>query len=216
MIVAALVVAAAAAALPIDHVILGVADLDQGVAEVERRTGAKLVAGGSHPGLGTRNALMSLGDGTYLEVMAPDPAQAKDDADIRELKALKAPTPVGWAMRTDDAPGLVARLSPTLKTATIPGSRTKADGTRLDWTLVVLPAIGDPLAPFFIAWDTMTTHPSRTSPGGCSLAALSIDTPDPARLQPVAGLAAKPVALRRQAPPRLHLDLDCPAGKVSF
>lgn len=214
--IATLLLAAATAGLPIDHVIIGVADLDSGVAEVERRTGAKLVAGGSHPGLGTRNALMSLGDGTYLEVMAPDPAQAKDDADIRELKALTGPTPVGWAMRTDDAAGLAERLSSVVKTQTLPGSRTRSDGTRIGWTLVVLPAIGDPLAPFFIAWDTMATHPSRTSPGGCRLAAMTLDSADPAQLQPVIALMARPVPVRRSDKPRLRVELDCPAGKVSF
>ncbi|HSB20175.1 MAG TPA: VOC family protein [Anaeromyxobacteraceae bacterium] len=37
----------------LDHLIVGIDDLDRGIAEIERRTGARAVPGGSHPGRGT-------------------------------------------------------------------------------------------------------------------------------------------------------------------
>jgi hypothetical protein len=63
--IAAITVSTASAA-QIDHVILGIDDLDRGVKAFEAATGVKPVYGGKHPG-GTRNALVSLGDGIYLE-----------------------------------------------------------------------------------------------------------------------------------------------------
>src|SRR5688572_3845719 len=54
-----------------DHLVIAVRSLEEGVAEFERLTGIKAGPGGRHPGRGTENALVSLGGGKYLEIIAP-------------------------------------------------------------------------------------------------------------------------------------------------
>src|SRR5258708_39835127 len=94
--------AKAATPLHVDHVILGVADLDAGIRELEARTGMHAVRGGQHPGRGTQNALASLGSQTYLEILAPQPG-VKLEGDLAELAKLKTLTPFGCASFAPDA-----------------------------------------------------------------------------------------------------------------
>ena len=57
----------------LDHIILLIADLEGFKTRFEAETGVALTVGGAHPGLGTANLLASVGDGVYLEFIAPDP-----------------------------------------------------------------------------------------------------------------------------------------------
>lgn len=199
----------------IDHVIVGVADLDKAFTEMERMTGVRPKNGGSHPGRGTRNALMSLGDGIYLEILAPDPAQSADNADVRELRNLVRPTPIGWAVSAD---GESRIRSPLAKagiplSAPEPGSRAKPDGSVLHWVTFGYQGVDDPVAPFFIIWSDPLLHPSITSTRGCSMKSLSLTSATPALADAVKPLALN-VSVNHGSAPKMELSLSCPKGQV--
>jgi hypothetical protein len=197
----------------VDHLILAINRLDRGIEEFTRRTGVVPQRGGQHPGRGTENALVSLGGGHYLELLAPI-ASAPDSGSAIPFLQL---TPAGWALHTSGIADLVARLrtagfrvgDPT------PGSRQRPDGRLLQWQTAGVTGAGFELAPFLIQWDSGSPHPSTTSPTGCSLERLELSEPQPAKLRrffEVVGYPA-PVQTGSRA---MRLILLCPKGRVVF
>ena len=84
----------------LDHLLIGAPTLEQGIAWLEERTGVRAAPGGSHPGLGTWNALASLGPAQYIEVIAPDPSQPGVATFYApRLRDLREPRIVTWAAR---------------------------------------------------------------------------------------------------------------------
>ncbi|KMK67680.1 VOC family protein [Puniceibacterium sp. IMCC21224] len=60
--------------LKLDHIAVLGETLEEGTALVEGKLGAPLHPGGKHPHFATHNALIGVGDGQYIEVIANDPA----------------------------------------------------------------------------------------------------------------------------------------------
>jgi hypothetical protein len=163
----------------LDHILLGSNDLDAGIAYLEKRSGVRAALGGVHPGRGTRNALLSLGELHYLEVIAPDPGQP-GAPDIFGLRPLTEPRLVTWAVHISDIGGRVGRLAD----AGIPfegpaaGSRNRPDGRVLNWKSLRLKDDRKGMLPFFIEWGEGSVHPSTDAPAGCRLVRFEIAAPD--------------------------------------
>jgi len=170
----------------LDHILLGCNDLQRGIDFVFQHIGVLAMPGGVHPGRGTRNALLSLGEPPrqpprrYLEIIAPDPQQL-GATDIYGLQKLSEPRLVGWAVRPPDIQALANRLAKEGVAAEgpTPGSRKRPDGRLLQWKALRLKDDASGLLPFFIEWSADSSHPSVDAPRGCHLDRFEILTPDP-------------------------------------
>jgi len=185
----------------LDHLVYAVPSLDAGVADLEQRLGVRASAGGQHQGRGTRNALIALGPDTYLEILAPDPAQPRPAAGRWFGVDEHAPARLaGWAAKGADlervATSAAARGVPL--GPVVAGSRQRPDGVTLTWTLTD-PGVtsGVTLLPFFIDWAA-SPHPAATAARGPVLISLRAEHPRP-------DLAREPLAA-------LGLDLVVNAG----
>jgi Glyoxalase-like domain len=183
--------AQAAQMIPVDldHIIVGFSNLEDGINRLFRLSGYRAAIGGSHPNRGTRNALLNLGNNSYLELLAPDPAQSALQWH-KEIASLTEPTIIGWAVRHKALDQLASELKdrgvpcsdPT------PGSRVRPDGRTLNWRTLILADDRKGNLPFFIDWDPTSPHPSSAAPGGCLLQEFKPTGPLPEIPPPEAGM----------------------------
>jgi hypothetical protein len=201
----------------LDHFILGCDDLARGIDFVEQDTGVRAAFGGVHPGRGTHNALLSLGERRYLEIMAPDPAQ-NVTPQIPRLRELKEPRIVGWAAHIEDMEKLVERL----RKASLqfegprPGSRQRPDGKTLHWKSLTLKDDHGGLLPFFIEWSTDSIHPSVDAPKGCSLGRFEAASPEKEDLLHAASLLGLDLYVNVSNDPSLQAIIVGPKGAITL
>lgn len=167
--------------MKIDHLMYAVLDLEEGINQIEQLTGVRADYGGPHPGMGTRNALLSLGDAVYLEIIAPDPDQKEGKVDLgEELRNLRQPLLRTWAASANDLEEVANNLTGMgLKAGSIINmSRSLPSGNQLQWQLLFASGhnYGN-LVPFFIDWMG-SPHPALTSPKGVVLESLKLISPE--------------------------------------
>jgi hypothetical protein len=196
----------------IDHLIIAINNLDRGIQDFATLTGVIPEKGGQHPGRNTQNALVSLGNGRYLEILAPA-ATVSNPESVIPFPQL---TVGGWALRGNlDAQLASLKAAGFATVGPTPGSRQRPDGSTLEWRTGGAQGQGLSLAPFLIEWSARASHPSTTSPSGCRLDNVIVREADPTNLQKyftAVGYGGQASKGERG----MVINLTCPKGKVSF
>jgi len=172
----------------IDHLVYASSSLQRGMDEVEELFGIRPIRGGRHPQYGTHNAQVSLGDGTYLEIIARDPELSLPERGaFIDVPAGRDSRLVTWVYRVAD----IHESSEAARSAGIDpgpvesGMRQKPDGSVIRWALTDPYAMPlDGAIPFLINWGN-TVHPSEAAPAAGRLAELVIEHPDADRVRSV-------------------------------
>jgi hypothetical protein len=203
----------------VDHLVYATPDLQAGIDAIEKTVGVRATAGGQHPGLGTRNALVGLGPATYLEIIGPDPEQPKPPGPRRfGIDDLRSPRLLTWVAKGTDLESLFARA----RQSGIPlgvvtsGSRRRPDGVVLSWRYTDPNAVvADRLVPYFIDWGN-SPHPALTAARGATLVGLRAEHPDVANVGKM--LMQLGLELPVTAGPKASLiaTIDGPKGRVEL
>ena len=187
------------------------------MAEFSAMTGVKPVFGGAHPHSFTHNALVSLGDNIYLEIMAPRP-QATNVP--QEFKSYEHLTPVGWAIHSPAIQATERLLTEQgfAVDSIRAGARQKPDGQQLTWSTLGLAEVLSDYDPFFIQWGAGSTHPSVNSPSGCTLQMVQWSLTKPERFKKLLGtLNLKgDVVNSANGEDRMRISLRTPKGVANF
>ncbi len=201
----------------LDHIILGCNDLDRGIELVEEKTGVRPAIGGVHPGRGTRNALLSLGERRYLEVIAPDPAQ-HEIVHFPQIRAMTDPRLIGWAVHPPDIAAVANQLRENKIAFQGPddGSRKRPDGHVLTWKTINLADDRHGLLPFFIEWSTDSVHPSKDAPARCRLEYFEIMSADPDELSAALKRIGLDLPVQRSDKARLRALISGPKGDLGL
>jgi hypothetical protein len=201
----------------LDHILLGCNDLDKGIDLVHEKTGVRAAFGGVHPGRGTRNALLSLGERRYLEIIAPDPAQ-REIVHFPQIQGMTDPRLIGWAVHPPDIAAVAKLLRENQIAFQGPddGSRKRPDGTVLHWKTINLADDRHGLLPFFIEWSADSVHPSKDAPARCSLESFDIMSTDPGELSATLKRIGLDLPVQRSDKARLHALITGPKGALEL
>lgn len=201
--------------MELDHLVIATHDLEKAKTRFSEATTIRPADGGSHPGLGAHNALISFGDRQYLEILAPDPAQTPS-----ETTALSFP-PEGqeqifhWAIRNSDLPAVAARATAAgLKpTRIFSASRAQPGEGTLEWDLM---GIGGHdlagMAPFFIDWKD-TPHPSEKAPYVGPLESLTLSLPQSHAIRAFLDPAPAGILIV-EGEPKIEVHFTSPQGTI--
>ena len=201
----------------VDHLVYAAPSLDAGIKAMAERLGVTAAYGGKHTGIGTHNALLSLGRNVYLEIIAPDPDQPRPTEPLPfGLRELHEPGLAAWALAVTD---IESRAESARDAGYDPGpvitmTRALPNGGDLSWRLALRrPAAGDGLVPFLIQWEP-GPHPSASSPGGCTLTDLTAEHPRPADVSRMMSALGVDLPLAEAPRPALIATFEGPHGTV--
>lgn len=204
----------------LDHLVYAAPNLAQAIDDIGARLGVRPSPGGEHVGGLTHNALLSLGEGSYLEIIAPV-AGVKETLEGSlpfGLGSLTEPRLVTWAIAVDDIERRVkaARAAGYDPGNVVSGGRELPEGGRLEWRLALRQqAVGGGVVPFLIQWIS-GLHPAQTAPKGCELVGLRAEHPRPNEVLSVLKALDLDLSVKAGTAPRLIATIGTPSGTVTL
>jgi hypothetical protein len=216
----------------IDHLIVGAASLEQGVAWCEATLGVVPGPGGEHPLMGTHNRLLRIATvdypRTYFEIIAVQPGRVPqrarrwfdlDDETVRDTLAHGGPRLLHFVASVPHVRQALAALQPLGIDGGEPvaASRMTPRGL-LEWQITVREdgrRLFDGVLPTLIEWGA--THPASGMPeSGVTLQSLTCSHPEAQALRTALDAIGLQGVATKEGPANLCAVLDTPRGRVKL
>ena len=203
----------------IDHIVYAVTDLSTAIEKFTNRTGLKVEAGGQHLNQGTHNAIIRIGEKTYLEFIAKDDSiSSPGDGTWMGLDLIKENKITRWSLASNrivEEAKIIADHNDKLGMIQ-EGSRAKKDGGTLRWKMSnVLPQPEVDPVPFLLDWGS-SVHPTERLTKACAIIDFRIYADQKAELTGLYDALHLNLIVEESESPRMELVLGTPKGQVTL
>lgn len=201
----------------VDHIVYCVLNLEQACEELTKSLGISPVFGGYHRTQGTKNALLNLSSGCYLEILARDDLSQIASPRWMGIDLISASTITRWALKSTalhDDQSILQSINSEMDTIHH-GNRDTASGGKLSWEMI-LPRASPTveLIPFMVDWSTSPSHPCDDLDAGCHLVGLEFRHPQPGDINSAFNKLGINSSVIQAATPQIVATISGPHGTV--
>lgn len=208
-----------------DHIAIGAATLDQGLAYVEQRCGLLVPVGGKHPLMATHNRVMAVGSDVFFEIITTDPkVSAPDhkrwfglDDKMVQNRLLARARPLAWVLNSND---LQRDMDIAAALGVNYGQPLTLKRGDLRWQFAVRNDGAIPLAgaaPMLMQWPDLAHHPAARMPDlGARITSVAVRTPFAEKLKAMLqamGGDIKPVTVNQADNLQMSVTLALKSGQ---
>ena len=197
-----------------------VPDLEIALDRFKNDYGIEAIIGGRHLDQGTKNAIVSLGQSVYLELLAIDKSSSKNiEHHWMGIDYLTSPKITRWAIVSDqineDLKTIAAYKTDLAKSHQ--GSRVMTNGGLLSWQMS-LPSYRPEveLMPFLLNWSESDHHPTEQLRQQAKIIAFDLYHPAPNDLQTYFEQLDLDIKIQAGTSSMISLTLEGPKGRLTL
>jgi len=202
----------------IDHIVYSVPNLEQACDSLESSLGFKPVFGGYHKTQGTKNALLNLGQGCYLEILAIDESnESIKKARWMGIDLIHEPRITRWAIKSDNLTQdqQILQMYNANMGNISGGSRQTPNGNTLEWEMILpLATPKIELTPFMVNWLAHSVHPTKALDNECSLVSMEFSHQSPELIQDVFNMLDLNILISSSDKPKISIQLKTQSGEI--